>query len=280
MKKVTTEIRSLYDETSGERRVQILFDKLVKEILDESKLENELLVSRQTYENSLQEQEKLKDDNLHEKTAKQKLESYYNSLRKEHAKIIEDANKLSDDDKQKRIEISTNYQRELTINSKTLEEVCYQRAEYAKYNELLKEKMKELMGFVEERDKTFNDMLEEKTKELEEYKSKMDVKPNEEEVKMREELEEYKKKFEDFQSLLTESNHHFTHFKKEMEANTKVFKALQKDNMELKKKEVEFQDSLKVLREEVDHLKKSKNKLENDINKLGDLKAKLSSQGS
>lgn len=252
-----------------------MYDRLIKEILDESKLETELISSRHALESSIHEQEKLKQDYIYEKNAKQKLEAYCTDLRNKHNQIIEDANKLSEEERQKRLQISTTFQGELTQKTKRLEEVCYQRTEGGKYNELLKEKMKELMGFVEERDSTFNGMLEEKTKELEEYKSKLDVKPNPEEDILREELEEYKKKFENFQSSLTESNHHFSTFKKDMDTKAKALRAFQKENAELKKKEVEFLQTLKELNEEVSNMGLMRAKVDGDILKLIDLKNKL-----
>jgi chromosome segregation ATPase len=276
LKKVSAEIKQLYDETSGDRRVQMLYDKLVKEILEEAKLESELLISRQQLETSIKDQEKLKQESAHEKNAKQFLESYSNELRNKHNKIIEDAQKNSEEERKKRIQISTAFQADLTQNSKKLEEVSYQRTEYSKYNEMLREKLKELMGFVEERDKTFGSMVEEKTKELEQYKSKLDLKPSEEENKLREELEEYKKKFEDFQNSLTESNQHFSSFKKDMDAKNKKLKKIVKDNSDLKKKYSESQETIKSLSEELESLEKNKKKLESDIVKLGDLKTKLS----
>ena len=275
MKKVNSDIKSLYDETSGERRAQLLYDRLVKEINDEFKLESELISSRQALESSTQEQEKLKQDFLYEKSGKQKLEAYCTDLRNRHNQIIEDANKLSEEERQRRMQISTTYQTDLTQQTKKLEEVCYQRAEYSKYNEMLKEKMKELMGFVEERDKTFEAMLEEKTKELEEYKAKAEVKPNPEEDHLRGELEEYKKKFEDFQNSLTESNQHFSTFKKDMDTKAKLLKKLQKDNLDLKKREAESLGTLKELREEAERLENMKSKMTNDIIKLNDLKTRL-----
>ena len=256
----------------------MIYERLVKEILDESKLDTELISSQQSLDSALLEQEKLEQDLNYEKNARQKLDSYCAELRNKHNQIIEDANKLSEDERQKRIQISTTFQADITEKSKRLEETCYKRAENTKYNEILKEKMKELMGFVEERDTTFNSMLEEKTKELEEYKAKIDVKPNPEEENLREELEEYKNKFEVFQNSLTESNQHFSSFKKDMDGKAKQVKALQKDNMELKKKEKEFNDTLSVLREEVDNLIKMKQKLEGDFVKLTELKKKLGNQ--
>ena len=275
MKKVNSDIKSLYDQTVGERRAQLLYDRLLKEINDEYKFEFELISSRQALELSVQEHEKFKQDFLYEKSGKQKLETYCTDLRNRHNQIIEDANKLSDDERQKRLEISTHFQNELTQQSRKLDEACHHRAEYTKYNEMLKEKMKELLGFVEERDKTFAAMLEEKSKELEEYKAKAEVKPNPEEDCLRGELEEYKKKFEDFQNSLTESNQHFSTFKKDMDTKAKMLKKVQIDNLDLKKREGESMSTLKELREEVGRMENVKAKITNDIIKLNDLKNRL-----
>lgn len=278
MKKIIEDLKTLYNGTSGDRRVQLLSERLTKEISDEYKLENELLSSRISYESSMQEHEKLKQDCAHEKSLKQKADNLCNDLQNKHKQIVEDANKGSEEERQKRIAITQEYQNELNERQRKLEEVCYQRAEYTKYNELLKEKMTELLGFVEERDKNFSSLLEEKNKEIDEFKSKAEEKPSDEEEKLKDELEEYKKKFEDFQSSLTQSNVQFANFKKEMEAKSKMFKNLQKENSQLKARQNEFGQSLPTLREEVEILRESVKKYENDISKATELKKKLSSE--
>ncbi|OMJ92721.1 hypothetical protein SteCoe_4470 [Stentor coeruleus] len=277
LKKISTEIKTLYDQTSGDRRVQILNERLVKEINEEAKLESELLISRLQYETSMHELNKFKQDCAHEKSQKQKLESYCNELQNKHKQIVDDANKSSEEERVRRSKLSEDFNNDLQTSQKKLEEVAYQRAEYMKYNEMLKEKMKELLGYVEERDKTYSQMLEEKTNELEEYKAKIEEKPKDEEIKLRAELDEYKKKFEDFQTSLTQSNQHFSNFKKEMDAKTKLFKQLQKENNDIKKREQESESTLKTLKEEVDNLTKVVQKFETDIGKLNELKSKLTS---
>lgn len=278
MKKIQDELNTLYSKTSGDRRVQLLSERLTKEINEEYKLEAELLTSRLSCESSTQEYERLKQDCASEKSLKQKAENLCNDLQNKHKQIVEDANKGTDDERQKRIALTQDYQNELTERQRKLEEVCYQRAEYTKYNELLKEKMTELLGFVEERDKNFSSLLDEKNKEIEEFKLKAEEKPSDEEEKLKEELEEYKKKFEDFQNSLTQSNVQFANFKKDMEGKTKLVKKLQKENQQLKAKENEFGQSLPTLREEVEILKESVKKHESDISKALELKKKLSGE--
>ena len=92
---------------------------------------------------------------------------------------------------------------------------------------------------------------------------------------MRGELEEYKKKFEDFQNSLTESNQHFSTFKKDMDTKAKMLKKVQIDNLDLKKREGESMSTLKELREEVGRMENVKAKITNDIIKLNDLKNRL-----
>ena len=275
MKKIHDDLKELNNSTSGDRRVQLLSERLAKEVNEEYKLENELLTSRTNYENSVIEHERLKQDCANEKSLKQKAEHLCNDLQNKHKQIVEDANKGSEDERLKRISITQEYQNELNERQRKLEEVCYQRAEYGKYNELLREKMTELLGFVEERDKNFTALLDEKNKEIEEYKTRAEEKPSEEEEKLKEELEVYKKKFEDFQTSLTQSNVQFANFKKEMDGKTKLFKSLQKENQQLKQREQEFGQTLPTLREEVQILRESIMKYESGISKAKELKKKL-----
>ena len=95
----------------------MIYERLVKEILDESKLDTELISSQQSLDSALLEQEKLEQDLNYEKNARQKLDSYCAELRNKHNQIIEDANKLSEDERQKRIQISTTFQEKFVSTS-------------------------------------------------------------------------------------------------------------------------------------------------------------------
>jgi chromosome segregation ATPase len=251
-------------------------ERLTKEINEEYRLESELLKSRKEGESSNVEIERLKNDCAIEKSAKQKAENLCNELQNKHKQIVDDANKASEEGRQKRIKITEEYQNELTERQRKLEEVLYQRAEYDKYNKLLKEKMTELIGYVEERDKSFSTLLEEKNKEIESLKLQTEAKPSAEEEKLKEELEIYKKKFEDFQNSLTQSNQQFAFFKKDMDQKAKLFKSVQLENRGLKQKQEEFGHSLQQLKEEIGILTESVKKHENDISKATELKRKLS----
>ena len=276
MKKVQDELKKLFNETSGERRVQLLYERLTKEINDEYRLEHELLKSRKEYDSSNLEIERLKADCQNEKTAKRDMECLCNELQNKHKQIVDDANKSNDEDRQKRIKITEEYQSELQDRQRKMEEVIYQRAEYEKYNNLLKEKMTELIGYVEERDKSFGSLLDEKNKEIEMLKAQTEAKPSDEEEKLKEELEVYKKKFEDFQNSLTQSNQQFANFKKEMDQKAKLFKAVQAENISLKKKQDEFDVVMKTIGEEIEILTGTVKKFETDIAKANELKRKLS----
>ncbi|CAG9327898.1 unnamed protein product [Blepharisma stoltei] len=277
-KKAQTDIKKLADGYQDpEQRIKVLGERLLKEIQEAGKWEIELLASRENLEIETEENERIKNDLQKEKQLRKKLENFCHELQAQNRQIIDESRKIAEEEKQKRISLSQNFQISITEISQKLEQNNQERVQLLQYHELLREKLKELIEHVEKQDEKFKGELETKTKMLEEYKSQLEAPPTEEENEMRKQLEEYKARFEEFQESLVNSNEQFGNFKKDMDGKAKQLRQIQKDSQEVKKRLIESEETFQSMQREVQEHEKAKAAMLKDITKLETLKSTLES---
>ena len=270
-------MKDLFNGASNDnQRVQWLSERLVKEIQEEYKNQIELVSLKANLEKATEEYETLKKDIGQERSFRHKLEGVSQDLQRQNKQIIEDSHVFAEEEKKQRMELSQYFQTAIGEISQKLEDSERERLAHVQFNEHLKEKMKELIEQVEQNDNYYKKILDETSAELDTKKTELEAPPTEEEAKMREELEEYKGKFEEFQSSLLGSNNSFVEFKKDMDSKSKAFKRLQKLNFDLNKKITDSKQVIESLKKEREELDRNAEATRQALQKLNELKAKLS----
>lgn len=258
-----------------EQKVRILGERLLKEIEAAAKSEVELFLERGNFETQNDENERIKADHAKEKSQRHNLESLCQEMQRQNKQIMEDSNKIANEEKQKRVILAQNFQTSITEITQKLEENNQERIQLLQFHELLRDRLKQLIDHVEQQDDKFKQELEEKTKLLEDYRALLEAPPNEREIEMRKQLAEYKDKFEVFQESLLNSNEQFGGFKKDMDSKAKQLRQIQKDSHDIKKRLIESEETLKNMRREAEHHEKEKEGILQQIAKLENFKNTL-----
>jgi chromosome segregation ATPase len=218
-----------------------------------------------------------------------KLETLCRELQRQNKTVLEESKRVATDEQAKRQELSRKFHTTIKEITTKMEEQGEERMNQLKENEMLREKLKNVVEQYEIRERHIATQL--KAKDLEralieaKLKQQADIALQEAlkaqaykeqiaslahtETELRNQLSIYAEKFEQFQETLVKSNDVFSTFKSEMERMTKQIKRLEKENGSLKKKSeqsdvtlIELVEERNSLRKQLDTARTQKQKLE------------------
>uniref|UniRef100_A0A5B7A6M2 Putative beta-taxilin isoform X1 n=1 Tax=Davidia involucrata TaxID=16924 RepID=A0A5B7A6M2_DAVIN len=220
-----------------------------------------------------------------------KLESLCRELQRQNKMLMDECKRASVEGQNLRLDLSTKFQDAIKEVSSKLEEQNDECLSQLKENEMLRNKLKQLIDQYALSEQQNAQKLKQKTLELQ----IADLKIQQHEEKLVQEQSQMKlyaeqvsqllateknlrlqltadgEKFQQFQDALVKSNEVFETFKQEIEKMTKSIKELKKENTFLKGKCEKSDITLIELVEEREHLKKQLEKTKNQKEKLESL---------
>ncbi|KAI9124676.1 hypothetical protein K1719_004598 [Acacia pycnantha] len=224
-------------------------------------------------------------------SVRDKLESLCRELQRQNKMLMEECKRVSTEGQNLRLDLSAKFQDAIKDVGIKLEEQKDDCLSQLKENEMLRNKMKELVGQYALSEQQYDQKLKQKALELQiaelkmkQYEEKLVQEQSqmkvyaeqvsqllETENSLRLQLTADGEKFQQFQEALLKSNEVFETFKQEIEKMTKSIKELKKENQFLKSKTEKSDITLIELVNEREHLKKQLEKTKNQKEKLESL---------
>lgn len=224
-------------------------------------------------------------------SVRDKLESLCRELQRQNKVLMDECKRVSEEGQNLRLDISTRFHDAIKDVSVKLEEQKGESLSQLKENEMLRDKLKQLVDQFSLSEQQHAQQLKQKTLELkiadlklQQYEEKLgheqgQMKLYAEQVSqlltteksLRLQLTADGEKFQQFQDALQKSNEVFETYKLEIEKMAKSIKELKKENGFLKSKCDKSDFTLIELVEEREHMKKQLEKMKNQKEKLESL---------
>ncbi|XP_041000343.1 alpha-taxilin [Juglans microcarpa x Juglans regia] len=224
-------------------------------------------------------------------TVRDKLESLCRELQRQNKMLMDECKRASMEGQNLRLDLSAKFQDAIKDVSNKLEEQKDESLSQLKENEMLRNKLKELVDQYTISEQQFSQKIKQKTLELQ--IADLKIKQHEEklvqeqsrmrlyaeqvsqllatEKNLRSQLTADGEKFQQFQDALLKSNEVFETFKQEIEKMAKSIKELRKENTFLKSKSEKSDVTLIELVDERERMKKLLEKTKNQKEKLESL---------